>query len=478
MVKALKIEIFLLCMIVLIGLAVRSRRSLFSSTQQLLFSMLGYTSAAYIFFDMIWTLSDGVNTPVGITANWIPNAVSFSLFAIACLIWFFYSETVQGSRLLTARYRVAIVTLPTVLVVVLAFTSYWTRTMFYIDAQGVYRRGALYMIQPIVSYCYIIYTSLHAFIQARKVESLQTKAIYRTLAFFVVPALVGGTFQVLFSVPGLCVGITLSILLLYIIYQEQLISTDPLTGLNNRNRFETYMLSLFSNVDQAEDVYLLMMDADGFKQINDRYGHVEGDHALQVISATLKEVCSASGGFIARYGGDEFVVLQKAAAEQDVIDLCSAIDDELARAEVPYALRMSIVYARVGDSVDTWQDLLRAADAELYRVKAEKKKAGIQIRQEKGRTLACVAALSSSMYSIKLKCANALPKKVSSLGFFGFVDDDDAAADQQQGNDDGNGARARAFAEQQRAQQHAKDGVHKPKDRDAADGVDGKQARP
>ena len=367
-------------MIVLIGLAVRSRRSLFSSTQQLLFSMLGDTSAAYIFFDMIWTLSDGVSTPVGITANWISNAVSFSLFAIACLIWFFYSETMQGSRLLTTPYRVVLLTLPTALVVVLAFTSYWTHAMFYIDAQGVYRRGFAYMIQPIVSYCYVIYTSLHAFIQARKVESLQKKAIYRTLAFFAVPALVGGTFQVLFSVPGLCVGITLSILLLYIIYQEQLISTDPLTGLNNRNRFETYMLSLFSNVDQAEDVYLLMMDADGFKQINDRYGHVEGDHALQVISAALKEVCSASGGFIARYGGDEFVVLQKAAAEQDIIDLCSAIDDELARAEVPYALRMSIGYARVGDSVDTWQDLLRAADAELYRVKREKKKAGVQIR--------------------------------------------------------------------------------------------------
>ena len=95
-VKALKIEIFVLCMIVLIGLAVRSRRSLFSSTQQLLFSMLGYTSAAYILFDMIWTLSDGVDGTLGIAANWISNAVSFSLFAIACLIWFIYSETVQG----------------------------------------------------------------------------------------------------------------------------------------------------------------------------------------------------------------------------------------------------------------------------------------------------------------------------------------------------------------------------------------------
>ena len=374
-VKALKIEIFVLCMIVLIGLAVRSRRSLFSSTQQLLFSMLGYTSAAYILFDMIWTLSDGVDGTLGIAANWISNAVSFSLFAIACLIWFIYSETVQGSRLLTSRYRVLLVTLPTALVVVLAFASYWTHALFYIDARGVYRRGVAY-----VSYCYIIYTSLHAFVHSLRVESLQKKAIYRTLAFFAIPALVGGTFQVVYSVPGLCVGIMISMLLLYIIYQEQLISTDPLTGLNNRNRFETYMLSLFSNVDQAEDVYLLMMDADGFKQINDRYGHVEGDHALQVISAALKEVCSASGGFIARYGGDEFVVLQKATAEQDIISLCAAINDELARADVPYLLRMSIGYARVGDGVDTWQDLLRAADAELYRVKAEKKKAGVQIR--------------------------------------------------------------------------------------------------
>ena len=89
---------------------------------------------------------------------------------------------------------------------------------------------------------------------------------------------------------------------------------------------------------------------------------------------------TTSGGFIARYGGDEFVVLQKAALEQEIMNLCTAINDELACAEVPYALRMSIGYARIGDGVDTWQDLLRAADAELYRVKAEKKKAGVQIR--------------------------------------------------------------------------------------------------
>ena len=74
------------------------------------------------------------------------------------------------------------------------------------------------------------------------------------------------------------------------------------------------------------------------------------------------------------------MVLQKAATEQEIAGLCAAIDEELARAEVPYLLQMSIGYARVGDGVDTWQDLLRAADAELYRVKGETKKAGVQVR--------------------------------------------------------------------------------------------------
>ena len=65
----------------------------------------------------------------------------------------------QGSRLVTSRYRVVLVTLPTALVVVLAFTSYWTHALLYIDSQGVYRRGfALYdpaHCQLLLRYTYV-----------------------------------------------------------------------------------------------------------------------------------------------------------------------------------------------------------------------------------------------------------------------------------------------------------------------------------
>lgn len=66
--------------------------------------------------------------------------------------------------------------------------------------------------------------------------------------------------------------------------------------------------------------------------------------------------------------------------EHDIIRLCSAINNELSRAETPYSLRMSIGYARYGDGINTWQELLRAADAELYRIKDAKKKSGIKVR--------------------------------------------------------------------------------------------------
>ena len=119
--------------------------------------------------------------------------------------------------------------------------------MFYIDARGVYRRGSLYMIQPIVSYCYVtIYVLCMPLFRLEKVESRKRRPSIEPWHFR--HSGPGGRYLsgYIIRCPAF-VGIMISILLLYIIYQEQLISTDPLTGLNNRNRFETYMLSLFSN---------------------------------------------------------------------------------------------------------------------------------------------------------------------------------------------------------------------------------------
>lgn len=107
-------------------------------------------------------------------------------------------------------------------------------------------------------------------------------------------------------------GITLAIFQVYINSMEQMISQDALTQLKNRNELIKYLSDKMKNNDRRKNLYLLMMDADYFKKINDQYGHMEGDNALVCIAEVLREVGVEKEYFVARYGGDEFIVIYEA----------------------------------------------------------------------------------------------------------------------------------------------------------------------
>lgn len=88
---------------------------------------------------------------------------------------------------------------------------------------------------------------------------------------------------------------------------------DKLTGLFNRGYFDEYLPKQLAHARRSgEPTSLVMIDADGLKQANDRYGHLEGDRLLRTIADTLHEMVRASD-MACRYGGDEFVVVLTAA---------------------------------------------------------------------------------------------------------------------------------------------------------------------
>lgn len=99
-----------------------------------------------------------------------------------------------------------------------------------------------------------------------------------------------------------------------------MISMDPLTQLNNCNRREQHLFECGRSQDL--NMYLLVLDVNRFKKINDEHGHVQGDLALKAIANYLKESCIEKSDFIARYGGDEFVIEYKG---NDVEGLCQRI---------------------------------------------------------------------------------------------------------------------------------------------------------
>ena len=69
---------------------------------------------------------------------------------------------------------------------------------------------------------------------------------------------------------------------------------------------------------RGDSYHLLLMDVDQFKKINDRFGHMTGDHVLRLVADQLKKTFGRTSSFLARYGGDEFVVILKGKNDDEV----------------------------------------------------------------------------------------------------------------------------------------------------------------
>jgi diguanylate cyclase (GGDEF)-like protein len=170
--------------------------------------------------------------------------------------------------------------------------------------------------------------------------------------------------------------VLLYLMALYIDNQNELISLDPLTRLNNRNELTGYLWYKLSTPMRGR-ICLLMMDMNRFKSINDTYGHVEGDQALIAVASCLKKACGGIPGrpFIARYGGDEFIVVMETESDLDVEHLCDYIHMTLAvenhRLKKPYNLSISIGWVRNEQNNRSIKKLLRRADIELYEKKRQ-----------------------------------------------------------------------------------------------------------
>jgi two-component system, cell cycle response regulator len=157
---------------------------------------------------------------------------------------------------------------------------------------------------------------------------------------------------------------------------EEVAATDPLTGLYNRRHFGRVVEQLFNESQRYDsDLACVMIDLDGYKQLNDSYGHQIGDQLLviagKVISANMRKMDVA-----ARYGGDEFVLLLPRAVPEDAAVVAQRIRDEFRQASAILLRRNEGVSMSIGigsmrtDAPHGTENLIAAADAALYRAKA------------------------------------------------------------------------------------------------------------
>ncbi len=155
--------------------------------------------------------------------------------------------------------------------------------------------------------------------------------------------------------------------------------TDALTGLPNSRALVTYFEQESNRAERyATTLAMLMIDLDGFKQVNDTFGHQSGDLVLREMASCLKNELRAGDPLI-RYAGDEFIVLLPYAEESSINDLIARIQKRLEAKVfhlngVEVCVGASIGYAMYDRDGRTLDELMRIADEGMYRNKAIRKR--------------------------------------------------------------------------------------------------------
>jgi len=175
-------------------------------------------------------------------------------------------------------------------------------------------------------------------------------------------------------------------------------ATDGLTGLYNRRLFEEYFEKELSRAKRSrQELALVILDLHRFKEVNDRYGHQQGDHALQLAATTAKDTVRASD-YTFRIGGDEFAILLPNCDEARCAALSRRVRSGYEAAikglgfDVPLTLDFGIAVSP-GDGEER-ESLVRLADRRLYEMKtaARFRDAGGEARDQRGFAEAPAAA--------------------------------------------------------------------------------------
>lgn len=160
---------------------------------------------------------------------------------------------------------------------------------------------------------------------------------------------------------------------------EELISTDSLTEVANRRRFDIVLHDEWRRcIRSNEPISLLMIDLDHFKKINDNYGHTAGDSCLKEIAKTLNRSMRRSADTLARFGGEEFAAIVPNCdfdsamnlaekMRQDVEDLTITLPNTHKEIKITTSIGVASMIARRGSSQNV---LLDTADELLYKAKA------------------------------------------------------------------------------------------------------------
>ncbi|MBR4606941.1 MAG: GGDEF domain-containing protein [Lachnospiraceae bacterium] len=361
----------IVCIFILLIILINDLVNNTKQEKQIRFNSTITAHILYFTLDIIWAAILGGQLPkirfLIVLLNFA-NYVNLSLMAYE---WFTYMAVSEGMTFWKSKRNKLICLLPMIVSALGIIIAYVIKPYYWISETGELNDTyhLLHIAAPAV---YLLVALVLSMRNARKAETREDQKIYRLIGLYPIVVFFFGVLQILvLNSPAFCFGVTVMLLFFYIQNMQTRISIDALTRLNNRGQINRYVDQL--RYQDNVRIFVMMMDLDHFKQINDTYGHAEGDRALILAAEVLKRTCERvrTPIFLGRYGGDEFtIILQNPEAKNHPEQLMVEIRGNLAKKkeenQLPYALEASIGYEELRDENDSMQECIMRADEKLY----------------------------------------------------------------------------------------------------------------
>lgn len=303
----------------------------------------------------------------------ILHMILYILAPMITYVWYIFADIwINEDKEHKWQSRI-LIALPIIINTMLVLINPFLKLLFYISEHNVYQRGTAFFIPVAISYFYFLYSFIFIYVNREKVNKVDFLPL---LLFGIFPAIAGLIQSLFYGFLLMWSSIAFSMVILYIYLQHQMMQIDRLTGAWTREKLCTYLKNRIER-NKVNNFSIVFIDLDDFKKINDTFGHNEGDKALITIVKIIKSILS-NGDFIARFGGDEFVLFLNVESKQDVEVIMkkinNAFNDYNNASNNSYKLNYSYGYDLYNfHSHITADEYINHVDQLMYQAKKNKK---------------------------------------------------------------------------------------------------------
>ncbi len=325
----------------------------------------------YFTSDIIWASIQQGLIKANLFFVCLINLSNFILMSIITYTWLNYAMVAKQASTRRKKTTNLIIAFP-LMISILVFIILLIINPYIFINNELQLQLPYYIFFIVVPLIYIVSSIIYSLKQAGQETRKKKKRTYIFIGLFPLVVIFGGLIQtfVIHDSAMFCLSCTIFMLVFYIQSMESQISIDPLTGLNNRGQLDRY-INLNSHRESLK-TFVIMIDINDFKLINDTFGHAEGDRALIILANSLKDVTENRNIplFLGRYGGDEFILITHSYDEEEVKQLTQDIRVTLKNAcinaSVDYILAVGIGYDELIDNNDSYEKCIERADHKLY----------------------------------------------------------------------------------------------------------------